>query len=171
MQVYEYRVVPAPRRGEKARGARTTAERFAVALAHVMNDLGREGWEYLRADTLPCDERVGLTGSATHFQHMLVFRRPLPVAAQGAAEAAVRATAEPQRAAPPLSPVAAPVAVPVAAPGGAAGAAPARGPVQALAQTAVQAEEPTRIVSLVPRAPEGAAPPVGPAAGRQPPSG
>lgn len=80
MQAYEYKVIAAPRRGEKARGAKTTAERFAVALMHVMNDLGREGWEYLRADTLPCEERVGLTGTATHFQHLLVFRRPLSVA-------------------------------------------------------------------------------------------
>lgn len=81
MQHYEYKVIPAPRRGEKARGARTTADRFAVALTQVMNELGRDGWEYLRADTLPCEERVGLTGTATHFQNMLVFRRALSVAA------------------------------------------------------------------------------------------
>lgn len=81
MQHYEYKVIPAPRRGEKARGAKTTADRFAVALTQVMNDLGREGWEYLRADTLPCEERVGLTGTATHFQNMLVFRRALPAVA------------------------------------------------------------------------------------------
>ena len=29
------------------------------------------------ADALPCDERVGLTGSKTTFQNMLVFRRAL----------------------------------------------------------------------------------------------
>lgn len=92
MQGYEYRVVPAPRRGEKARGARSVADRFAVALMHVMNDLGRDGWEYLRADTLPCEERVGLTGTATHFQHLLVFRRALAGVspAAGAAMAAAR---------------------------------------------------------------------------------
>jgi hypothetical protein len=83
MQVYEYKVVPAPRRGEKAKGAKSVAERFGVALANAMNAQARDGWEYLRADTLPCEERVGLTGSATHFQHMLVFRRALP--RQGAA--------------------------------------------------------------------------------------
>ncbi|MFN4158958.1 MAG: DUF4177 domain-containing protein [Gemmobacter sp.] len=80
MQVFEYKVIPAPRRGEKARGAKTVAERFGVALAHAMNDMAAEGWEYLRADTLPCEERVGLTGTATHFQNMLVFRRALRVA-------------------------------------------------------------------------------------------
>jgi hypothetical protein len=77
MQVFEYKVVPAPRRGTKARGARSVPERFAVALAEAMNDLARDGWEYLRADTLPCEERVGLTGTATHFQNMLVFRRAM----------------------------------------------------------------------------------------------
>jgi hypothetical protein len=42
-----------------------------------MNRLGAEGWEYLRADTLPCEERVGFTGRQTTFQHMLIFRRAL----------------------------------------------------------------------------------------------
>lgn len=85
MQVYEYKVIPAPRRGEKAKSARSVAERFGVALANAMNALAADGWEYLRADTLPCEERVGLTGSATHFQHMLVFRRAMarPAAAPG----------------------------------------------------------------------------------------
>lgn len=75
MSAYEYRVIPAPRRGEKARGVKTTEERFALALTQVMNKLGLEGWEYQRCDTLPVDERVGLTGSKTTYQNMLVFRR------------------------------------------------------------------------------------------------
>jgi hypothetical protein len=74
---YEYRVVPAPGRGEKVRGVKSTADRFALTLTGVMNALGREGWEYLRADTLPCEERVGLTGSKSTFQHLLVFRRAI----------------------------------------------------------------------------------------------
>ncbi len=77
MQRFQYKVIPAPRRGEKAKGAKTTEDRFAVALTQIMNEMGAEGWEYLRADTLPCDERVGLTGSKTTYQNMLVFRRPL----------------------------------------------------------------------------------------------
>ena len=75
MARYEYKVVPSPRRGEKARGAKTTPDRFALALTSLMNKMGGDGWEYLRADTLPCDERVGLTGTKTSFQSMLVFRR------------------------------------------------------------------------------------------------
>ncbi len=77
MTRYEYKVIPAPQKGEKSRKARTTEDRFALALSGVMNKLGQDGWEYLRADTLPCEERVGLTGKTTHFQHMLVFRRTM----------------------------------------------------------------------------------------------
>jgi hypothetical protein len=77
MQQFEYRVVPAPRKAEKARGLKTTAERFAHALSQTMNDMAREGWEYLRADTLPCEERAGLTGKTTTYQNVLVFRRAL----------------------------------------------------------------------------------------------
>lgn len=84
MRMFEYKVVPAPRKGEKTKTAKTTAEKFGVALARVMNEQAAEGWEYLRADTLPCEERVGLTGTATHFQNMLVFRRALAQAVNGA---------------------------------------------------------------------------------------
>ena len=78
MNRFEYKVVPAPRRGEKLRGVKTTEDRFALALTNLMNALGAEGWEYIRADALPCDERAGLTGGTkTSFQNMLVFRRGL----------------------------------------------------------------------------------------------
>ena len=80
MQRYEYRVVPAPKRAERVKGVRSTQDRFAHALTQLMNDLGRDGWDYQRADTLPCEERVGLTGRTTVFQHMLVFRRTLAAA-------------------------------------------------------------------------------------------
>lgn len=85
MPQFEYKVIPAPRRGEKTKTAKTTEDRFAAALMRMMNDLGAEGWEYVRADTLPCDERSGLTGTKTSFQNMLIFRRQIG-AVSGAAE-------------------------------------------------------------------------------------
>lgn len=91
MQTYEYRVVPAPKRAERVKGVRSTQDRFAHALTVMMNDLGRDGWDYQRADTLPCEERVGLTGRTTVFQHMLVFRRALVVTAVPTVAAAVAA--------------------------------------------------------------------------------
>lgn len=74
---YEYKVVPAPKRGLKAKGMKTSEDRFANALQDVMNTLGADGWEYQRTDTLPCEEREGLMGKTTVFQNMLVFRRSL----------------------------------------------------------------------------------------------
>ena len=75
MPQYEFKVVPAPRRGEKARGVKTTEDRFALALTTLMNDLGRDGWDYLRADTLPCDERSGIAGRSTTYHSVLIFGR------------------------------------------------------------------------------------------------
>lgn len=72
---YEYKVVPAPVRGVKAKGVKTTEDRFAHALEVAMNELAAEGWEYMRTDTLPCEQREGLMGKTTNYQNMLVFRR------------------------------------------------------------------------------------------------
>jgi hypothetical protein len=81
MAQFEYKVIPAPTRGEKSRVAKTSADRFGVALTGLLNEMGRDGWEYQRADTLPCEERVGFTGKTTVFQNMLVFRRAIAEAA------------------------------------------------------------------------------------------
>lgn len=75
MSVYEYKVVPAPTKGKKAKGVRSPEARFALAVETLINDLTGDGWEYLRADTLPSVERSGLTGSTTEFRNLLVFRR------------------------------------------------------------------------------------------------
>ncbi len=81
---FEYKVVPAPRKGVRAKGAKTPEARFAAALMEIMNEMGAEGWEYLRADTLPCEQRSGLTGKATVYHNMLVFRRVIAPAGQEA---------------------------------------------------------------------------------------
>jgi len=84
---FEYKVVPAPTRGKKAKGLKTRADRFAHALAEVMNELAAEGWDYLRTDTLPSEERQGLTGRTTVFQNMLVFRRSAAATENAGADA------------------------------------------------------------------------------------
>lgn len=76
MTTFEYKVVPAPNKGKKARGVKGTEARFAFALEDVMNELAMEGWEYQRAEMLPSEERSGLTGTQTTFRNVLVFRRP-----------------------------------------------------------------------------------------------
>lgn len=72
---FEYKVIPAPTKGQKAKGVKTAEERFAFAVQELMNGLGADGWEYVRADTLPSVERAGLTGSTTEWRNLLVFRR------------------------------------------------------------------------------------------------
>lgn len=80
MSEYEYRVVPAPARGVKAKGVRSAEARFSLALEQLMNEMGGEGWEYQRAETLPSIERSGLTSSTTEWRNVLVFRRAKPKA-------------------------------------------------------------------------------------------
>jgi hypothetical protein len=75
MSRYEYKVVPAPAKGTKARGVKTPEGRFALSVESVLNQMGAEGWEYLRAELLPSDERTGLTGTTTNWRNVLVFRR------------------------------------------------------------------------------------------------
>ena len=77
MTEYEYKVVPAPSRGKRARGVKGPDGRFANAVQEVMNTLAADGWEYLRSDTLPNEERSGLTSFQTTFRSILVFRRRL----------------------------------------------------------------------------------------------
>jgi hypothetical protein len=72
---HEYRVIPAPTRGTKAKTAKTAEDRFALTLQDTMNEMARDGWEFLRAETLPSEERTGLTGRKTVYHNMLVFRR------------------------------------------------------------------------------------------------
>jgi hypothetical protein len=40
-----------------------------------MNQMAAEGWDYLRTDTLPAQEREGLLSKTAVFQNMMVFRR------------------------------------------------------------------------------------------------
>jgi hypothetical protein len=101
MPRFEFKVVPAPRRGEKLKGLKTTEDRFALALNNLMNDLGREGWDYVRADTLPVDERSGFTGTKTNFHNMLVFRRILQEQEDDSLASAARRLNEPEAGAVP----------------------------------------------------------------------
>ena len=75
MSAYEYKVVPAPAKGQKGKGVKTGEARFALALETLMNEMATEGWEYQRAETLPSQERSGIAGSVTEWRNVLVFRR------------------------------------------------------------------------------------------------
>ncbi|GAB5436525.1 DUF4177 domain-containing protein [Falsiruegeria mediterranea] len=77
MHRYEYKVVPAPSKGTKAKGVKTPEGRFALTVEQLLNQMGADGWEFQRAELLPSDERSGLTGSVQNWRNMLVFRRAL----------------------------------------------------------------------------------------------
>ena len=107
---YEYTVIPAPARGEKAKGAKTPVDRYALALAGELNRMAAEGWEYVRAEVLPSEERAGLTGRNTVYHNILVFRRAMP-ALDSVAEPARAKSPQPEypvEAAPPAAPKPAP---------------------------------------------------------------
>lgn len=82
MNRYEYKVVPAPAKGEKARGLKGAEDRFAFAIERLMNDMAAQGWDYQRAETLPSEERSGLASSQTVWRNLLVFRREVTQGAQ-----------------------------------------------------------------------------------------
>lgn len=80
MQHYEYTVIAAPDRGSRAKGGKTPTDRYAAALAQVLNQMAEEGWDYVRAETLPSDERSGIASRQTLWHNVLVFRRDLTAA-------------------------------------------------------------------------------------------
>lgn len=105
MQAFEYKVVPAPHKGTKAKGVKTPETRFANSIEITLNEMAAQGWDYQRAELLPSDERSGLTGTTTKWRNVLVFRRALTTAPAANPEPA------PTVSAPTSTPVAAPQAV------------------------------------------------------------
>lgn len=75
MSHLEYKVVPAPTKAKRGRWMRSSAGRFADRLQQVFNDQAKDGWEYVRTDTLPCEERQGLSQKTISYQNLLIFKR------------------------------------------------------------------------------------------------
>jgi hypothetical protein len=75
MTGFDYKVIPAPTKGLKAQGLKTAEARFARTVEDTLNAQASEGWEYMRTDILPSDERQGLTGSQTVYRTLMLFRR------------------------------------------------------------------------------------------------
>lgn len=103
MTRYEYTAIPAPNRGEKAKEAKTPTDRYALAITGELNRMAVDGWEYLRADVLPSEERSGLTGRSTIYHNLLIFRREIStveaVSEAREAPATTARAAEPEKAA------------------------------------------------------------------------
>ncbi len=82
MQHFEYKVVAAPRAAKKFKGVKGHPDRFARTIEEVIGEEAVNGWEYLRADTLPSDMKGGLMRKAAEvYQTLLIFRRVKPALA------------------------------------------------------------------------------------------
>ncbi|MFO7855694.1 MAG: DUF4177 domain-containing protein, partial [Paracoccaceae bacterium] len=80
------------RRGSGGRGA----EAFARTVEAAIGEEAVDGWEFQRAESLPCEERAGwFGGRRTEWRTVLVFRRPRAGAAVPAPETAPRRAESP----------------------------------------------------------------------------
>jgi hypothetical protein len=76
MDCFEYKVIPAPRRSIRVKGAKGSEGKFAATFEKVINEQAIEGWQYLRAESLPVDERHGITMRKIEtYQNVLIFQR------------------------------------------------------------------------------------------------
>lgn len=92
---YEYKAVGAPEKGRKRRGAKTRSDRVAAALEDILQVEATDGWEYLRTDLIPVEERSGWFGRGQEAHRaVMVFRRALEAPAVQAS-APVAASARP----------------------------------------------------------------------------
>lgn len=108
MTTFEYKVVASPRKSKAPRKVKGPEAKFAATLGDVINEMAAEGWEYQRAETLPSDERQGLTGKTVKYHSVLVFRRAVEAAVEDQPVADIEQTpapaySEPQRDEPVLT--------------------------------------------------------------------
>lgn len=77
---FQYKCVGAPEKAKRKRGAKTRSDRVAAAMQEIIAQEAADGWEYVRADLIPIEERSGMFGR-THEVHraVLVFRKDLAV--------------------------------------------------------------------------------------------
>jgi len=158
---FEYKTVGGPDRGKRKDGARTVADRVAAAMEDIIRAQATGGWEYLRTDLVPVEERPSLLGRR-RLVHcaVLVFRRPIggaaaaePTRAELAARHADIFGGEPKAAEAPRTAPAAPSVAPQPAPPAAAPQpAPQTAPPQPVAAPVA------RRTSAVPPAPPAGAP-------------
>ncbi|GGH21867.1 hypothetical protein SAMN05444007_102353 [Cribrihabitans marinus] len=80
MPLFEYKVVPAPAKGTKAKGVKSPEGRFALSVEELLNEMAALGWEFQRAELLPSEEKSGLASTTVNWRNLLVFRRLLDVA-------------------------------------------------------------------------------------------
>ena len=77
MTYFDYKAVPAPKRARKIKGVKGAPDLFAMTLTDAINEVARQGWEYVRAESMPSETSGGLFRRSVEAEHtMLIFRRP-----------------------------------------------------------------------------------------------
>lgn len=75
---YEYKCVGAPEEPRRQRGVRAWSDRVALAMQEVIAAEAVDGWEYLRTDILPVEEKDGFFSRARRVNRaVLIFRREI----------------------------------------------------------------------------------------------
>jgi hypothetical protein len=76
MTYYDYKVIPAPKRAKRVKGVHGAEDLFALTLTEAINEVARQGWEYVRAEHLPAEASRGwFRAPAAGEQTVLLFRR------------------------------------------------------------------------------------------------
>lgn len=75
--LYEYDVVPAPKKPMRVPGLTREDDRVAYELSSLFNEMAVDGWEYVRADVINIDDVTGIAGNVPKSHTLLVFRRPM----------------------------------------------------------------------------------------------
>lgn len=65
MTGYDYKAVPAPRRSKRYKGVRGGPESYARTFEETLTSEAVDGWEFYRAESLPCEERKAGSAGAT----------------------------------------------------------------------------------------------------------
>ncbi len=93
MRRYEYKVVPVPAKCMSSKGLAPEYDPASQTVEAVLNDLGLQGWEYVRTDRMTL-QRPGILGRGEVTREMMVFCRP-PVAQAYRAPMSEAAPADP----------------------------------------------------------------------------
>lgn len=75
MAQFEYKVVPVPTRPERFKGKSKGDDAYALTIAGLMNEHGRDGWQYVRTDTLTQRGMTWFFGGVRRQRELLVFSR------------------------------------------------------------------------------------------------
>lgn len=104
MTGYSYKTVAAPRRLKKVKGVKGKDALLARTVEDLIAVEAAQGWEYLRADTFPVEEKGGMFSKPVVTERaVLVFCKPIAV--QPAYTAPQPAPVQHQPSAPPAAPV------------------------------------------------------------------